>query len=195
MCLVGDFNIHLDDVTNKASADFLRMLASFGLTQHVKGSTHSAGHCLDVVITKSDSILHPSLKVLDHCISDHYTLSCQLSIQHPSTQSRKVTYQSIKRIDMDTMVKDVASHFTDYSFHQECILKYNKALGDILDTHAPLKTRVVPMRKACKWYDDSIRQANQKRRQCGCSLELKMKRSCEYSVLVTGNTLHDYLTC
>ena len=36
---------------------FNQMLECFGLSQHVAGPTHKAGHTLDVFITKTDQML------------------------------------------------------------------------------------------------------------------------------------------
>ena len=57
----GDFNIHLDNPTDYYASQFLSLLSSFNLTQHVNFPTHNKNHILDLVITSSDSSLAPSL--------------------------------------------------------------------------------------------------------------------------------------
>ncbi|ELU06654.1 hypothetical protein CAPTEDRAFT_189287 [Capitella teleta] len=82
-------------------------------------------------------------------------------------------------IDIDAMVVDVASHFADYSFNnlgsQECVLRYNEALSDILEMHAPVKSRVVPTRTGydCQLYihlrandDDAMLRAKLRMDDC-----------------------------
>ena len=50
----GDFNIHVDvDDVNAVRRN--QLLQSFGYIQHVTGSTHIAGHTLDLVITRSET--------------------------------------------------------------------------------------------------------------------------------------------
>ena len=49
LIIVGDFNIHIDAKVTESS-HLLSLLDSFGLTQHVSGSTHIKGHTLDVSI-------------------------------------------------------------------------------------------------------------------------------------------------
>ena len=46
--LLGDFNIHVDNGRDRDSKTFLDILYSADLFQHVKGSTHRAGHTLDL---------------------------------------------------------------------------------------------------------------------------------------------------
>ena len=53
--LVGDLNFHLDVNDDPDCKWFTGILESFGLKQHVQGSTHHKDHTLDVVITKDTS--------------------------------------------------------------------------------------------------------------------------------------------
>ena len=52
MCILGDFNIHMDVNNDSECKQFTSLLASFDLVQHVHGPTHSRGHTLDLIITK-----------------------------------------------------------------------------------------------------------------------------------------------
>jgi len=55
--ITGDFNLHLDDPTNSQAQQFLSVLNSTNLTQHVSFPTHRENHALDLVITASTSSL------------------------------------------------------------------------------------------------------------------------------------------
>jgi hypothetical protein len=46
--LMGDFNIHVDNVDENVPALFSSLLKSFGWCQHAKGPTHTEGHTLDL---------------------------------------------------------------------------------------------------------------------------------------------------
>lgn len=46
LLIAGDFNYHVDVSSDRASSDFLALLDSFNLKQHVCDSTHRAGHTL-----------------------------------------------------------------------------------------------------------------------------------------------------
>ena len=43
----GELNIHVNDANDPDACEFLDLLVSMGLKQHVKGSTHEGGHTLD----------------------------------------------------------------------------------------------------------------------------------------------------
>ena len=44
--IVGDMNIHVDDASDADVRNFLDLLESLGLKQHVRGPTHIHGHTL-----------------------------------------------------------------------------------------------------------------------------------------------------
>ena len=45
--MVGDFHIHVDDLSSTLAADFLNVTEAFNFIQHVSGPTHIGGHTLD----------------------------------------------------------------------------------------------------------------------------------------------------
>ena len=51
LCIVGDFNLHMDELSKSETVTFNDMLESTGLIQHVSGPTHYLGHTLDLMIT------------------------------------------------------------------------------------------------------------------------------------------------
>ena len=67
---MGDFNLNLDG-SNKTDATKLHnLLESFNLKQHVPTPTHSRGHTLDLIITRSEDDL------VDGIVIRHPTLPC-----------------------------------------------------------------------------------------------------------------------
>ena len=76
--MVGDFNIHVDDPGNPTANKFLSLLNSFGLSQHVRGSTHLDGHTLDLVITRDSENVITCCKVSD-LICDHFAVNSRKS--------------------------------------------------------------------------------------------------------------------
>ena len=46
--ITGDFNIHVNDLSNVDALRFQDLRESFGLEQHVHGPTHTHGHILDL---------------------------------------------------------------------------------------------------------------------------------------------------
>jgi exonuclease III len=54
--ITGDFNIHVDDLTDSSALQFISLLDLANLTQHVSFPTHRLNHTLDLIITSSDTI-------------------------------------------------------------------------------------------------------------------------------------------
>ena len=52
LIITGDFNIHVNNAIDSDAFEFLDLLASLGLKQHVIGPTHEGGHTPDLMITR-----------------------------------------------------------------------------------------------------------------------------------------------
>ena len=85
--IAGDLNIHVDNPTRAFESEFLDLIESYGLTQHVSGPTHSGGHTLDLVLSVNIPISDVET-MLAHADCDHKAVlfTSSLSIP-PATQS------------------------------------------------------------------------------------------------------------
>ena len=50
LLILGDFNLHVDKPSDPDASQFFNLLYAFGLTQHVRESTHTHGHTLDLAM-------------------------------------------------------------------------------------------------------------------------------------------------
>ncbi len=137
--------------------------------------THRSGNTLDLIITRtSDGVLHGHPSV-DAMLSDHCSLLFKVQIRKPPPLLKKVSYRKVKDIDFDDFRKDVAESRLITETHSdlsELVQCYNESLTAVLDYHAPIVTRDVPVRSRQPWYNDNIRTEKQARRR----LERKWKR-------------------
>ena len=90
--LTGDFNIHIDNMTDGNAKEFSSVLDMFGLWQHVTEPTHLRGHTLDLVISKGVVDIS-SVVVIDLALSDHFCILSDLLI----TQNVQTTSFSVKK--------------------------------------------------------------------------------------------------
>ena len=82
--IMGDFNLHLDAITDSYLKQFLQCLQSFGFKHHDKTPTYTSGHILDLIITrKGDKISEVSDPLTDYFISDHCFTSCYVEQSRP----------------------------------------------------------------------------------------------------------------
>jgi len=86
LMIVGDFNIHVDDVTDANASKLSAALASHSLLQHVQSKTHRDGHTLDLFITRDD---HPvtMLPIDPPLLSDHAFVVAECVCPPPPDQS------------------------------------------------------------------------------------------------------------
>ena len=82
--ILGDFNIHWDADNDTEKRDLCNLLDSFEITQHVDGPTHTEGHTLDLVMSRTEEDSVSSCSVSDF-MSDHNAIFITLSTSrlHP----------------------------------------------------------------------------------------------------------------
>src|SRR6218665_3055767 len=78
--ITGDFNIYVDNPSISFTREFLTLLSSTNLTQHVNFPTHYQDHTLDLVIISSLSNLSPEISFSFDTPSDHYPIFTLLNI-------------------------------------------------------------------------------------------------------------------
>jgi hypothetical protein len=75
----GDFNLHVEN-PDKNDRDFLDLIKSHGLVQHVKESTHEKGGILDLILSRPSDRLVNNVRV-GNDFSDHKSVECTISIE------------------------------------------------------------------------------------------------------------------
>src|SRR6266536_3185113 len=151
LIITGDFNIHMDQQLDLHTISFNTLLSTFDLSQHVNFKTHTAGHTLDLFITRSNSTLAPSVDWIIPFMSDHYAIIASLSI--PTTARPpliKKTFRTLSKIHLPSFRHDLvnSSIFLD---PQTTLLTLNAQIHDcliaLLDKHAPLIIKSCPNRQ------------------------------------------------
>ena len=163
--ITGDFNIHVDSLSDTSANVFRNLLASHNLRQSVTCPTHRKGHTLDLLITReSDPTFFNDLKVIDG-LGDHSALTLKLHLERPPNQKVEMKSRNVSAIDMKAFCDGIkSSSLTTTQFESSPLSsqaeQYQTTLSTLLDEHAPLKT----LRPHSPWYNDYIRTEKQKRR-------------------------------
>ncbi|XP_072020235.1 uncharacterized protein [Amphiura filiformis] len=177
LIITGDFNIHMDVPDDPETIQFVDVLSSYELLQHVTEPTHYLGHMLDLVISREGESILAHTKVKER-FSDHFVLACKLNMNRPPTLKKIITTRHLKAINITDFCSDFCSsafstNLSEITDMSHLVDQYNKSLTDIFNMHAPAKTRTVIIRPFSPWYNDEIREAKHKRRQ----LEKKWRHS------------------
>ena len=81
--------------------DLLELLDNYSLTQHVTVATSLHGNILDHVFTPADCDIVSGTSVTDLGLSDHFLVSCNISIQLPAQTSSTFTFRNWKKPNCD----------------------------------------------------------------------------------------------
>jgi exonuclease III len=106
LLIVSDFNVHWDNINDNESKKLHKLLDSYNLKQHIDESTHTKGHIIDWVISRTEDELVKKCTV-DSLISDHHAIHIDLSCTKPHPIRKTVTYRSTKDIDVPGFKKDI----------------------------------------------------------------------------------------
>ena len=105
--LSGDFNIHFDNDTNTYTNQFAKLCNAFDIVQNVREATHIKGHTMDFILNRSCDKLKVSNVQVRDLISDHHLVTCELSLDTPTTDKRSIVYRNLKSIDIETFRTDI----------------------------------------------------------------------------------------
>lgn len=168
LLISGDFNIHVDITSLPETKLFNELLFSFGLQQLVNFPTHEKGHTLDLIICRqSDSVYFSSLKPGSY-ISDHCTVLCDLNITKPRLTTKTITYRKLKDIDISALTNDLSSSglFSQHADELSSLVRnYNLVLSELLDRHAPQKSKSLVIRPIVPWFNNEIRDSKRQQRK------------------------------
>jgi exonuclease III len=150
LIITGDFNFHVDTPDCPSSSPFLNLLDAFSLMQHITFPTHTSGHTLDLLITRSISNLISSIDSIDLSLSDHHAIMFSITAPaQPRTQRITKSVRNYRSIDISNFSRDILSsslHTSHPTSLRSYLQLFNSVLSDLLDKYAPLKTITCPSR-------------------------------------------------
>ena len=158
-CLLGDFNIHVQNKIDNFAKAFDTTIHNFDLFQHVNESTHKFGNTLDLFITPSSIKENVSISVHDYGISDHYLVAAELALSAFKPKRNQIrTYRPLKNMDIDMFRYDLSqtTMFTSPSDDiEQFATQIEKCVVSILDKHAPVcsTNRAAPSER---WQDEHV---------------------------------------
>ena len=155
--ILGDINIQLDMTESANTNTFLRLLANHDLVQHVSGPTHTGGHTLDVLITRT-SVAVPSVIVEEPTLSDHSFILAKLELTHgenrpPATFADRRRWRDFNQERFTDDLKRTPLLVDPPDDVDALFACYDTTLESLLDIHAPLVKVDIRSRPTAPWYD------------------------------------------
>ncbi|XP_063951799.1 uncharacterized protein LOC135153255 [Lytechinus pictus] len=168
LMIAGDFNIHVDDESDRDAKIFLDILDASNLQQHVRLATHQAGHILDLLISRKFG--HPILNthIISGLPSDHSAVLTTLNFVRPVSSKKLITCRKLCDIDIFKFRNDLKHALLELpptNDASDMAVQYNTVLKQLLDKHAPKQSKLVSLRPKAPWYTDKVREAKRAKRR------------------------------
>lgn len=165
--IVGDVNLHLENISNNQTREFLELLDTLNLSQLVNQPTHRLGHTLDCIITEQDANLVNDICVHTPWISDHSLVAFKLSVQKPAVSYKTVTTRDWKSLNVDQLNYEITRADFRHSSNvvSECVYHYDNNLRALLDVHAPSRSRTILMRPRAPWFTRELSEEKREKRR------------------------------
>ena len=150
--ITGDFNIHVNDVSDDGAIFFTEALLSLGLHQHVHTSTHNKGNILDLILTNPDELPILKCEAVDF-VSDHRMVVCQTNLLNPKPQPKSI---SVRKYTPEKIAafKDSLDFTTTFAALDlnDAVSKFEDQLSIKLDLHIPVVNKKVQERRIVPWF-------------------------------------------
>jgi Reverse transcriptase (RNA-dependent DNA polymerase) len=176
LLFMGDINLHLDSVDGLDARKFNDILSDHNLRQHIDWPTHTGGHTLDVVITRSDSAA-PGVTAYPPSISDHSLILVALHVAtNDALKRRSLRVRKWRNFNADSFNVDLINSELFNTTSSDAVYLadlYKTTLIGLLDKHAPYITRIDRAQDMASWFDDACRTSRIKVR----SLERVARRT------------------
>ena len=141
--LAGDINVHMEEDSLYPNK-FKDILDTFNITQHVNFPTHIQGHTLDIIATFGGKPIISNITSNENDVSHHALIDLHISV-----------VPEVKHADVSEKLDLTSQSFGDN------VKRYNEVLNEILDEHAPMRTRTIKVVPHAPWFDaeyDNLRK-------------------------------------
>ena len=180
--ILGDLNIHMEDVSNHNMQQFIDLIKEFNFTQVVPidKPTHKLGGVLDIILCQETELNSLSNVTVypDGTTSDHYMVSCQLQCAPELLNSNvNISYRNFNTVDVHKFKLDIQHSELNGKTMSEILDEpgsinilanlYNTELNQLMNKHCPIiyKKRSIEKRKD-PWFDAELKKLQQ---DCRCA--------------------------
>ena len=177
LVISGDFNIKWGSA-DREDEKFNDLLKLYNMCQHVTTPTNAFNNIIDMVITSNYEIgrtsCNPSvynLSVSNVHLSDHFLVSFKINLEGTLKKNKVVNYRHFKSIDpvafrddLSVLISSNIENSALSSFGVRSTL-FHSSLTELLDLHAPLKTKIVKNVPRSSWFNHDYVLLRRKRRR------------------------------
>ena len=127
------------------------------------------GNTIDLLCTRDSDSGIDCINVIDELVSDHFVVHFNLATCRPPLPKKTVAARHFKSVDLVIFKEDIKnsslSHFSSEDLDKLAKL-YDQQLTELLDKHAPVKTKTVTIRPLAPWYKHNIQSLRKESETC-----------------------------
>ena len=175
LCLLGDFNIKMNRLEDSKSQTFREFLECFDLKNHINFPTHLSGNTLDLIISRLEDSYISNIKQ-GELLADHHAVEFRMQADVNFKEPITRTVRSMKKVDLTKLKSDFSTVMTqimELDTLDDAVELYNVRLGEILNSHAPLRVKRLPDKPSPPWLSNELTDMIRERRR----LERRWKAS------------------
>ena len=155
--LLGDFNIHVQDLANLDSLVFNDTVEAIGLIQHIIEPTHQLGNTLDLIYTESLEAVKVLHVFLGDYISDHRLAGIEVHLRKQQEKSESTSHRNYRGLNLDDFRKAFNNNrILEKENLEEAFTEFKEEMTRALDELAPLEDRGKPKGKSRPWYNSQL---------------------------------------
>ena len=158
LVVIGDFNNHVNNISNPNANIFLDTMMALGLKQHAEGPTHKSGNCLDLIFTEELSRAKAIGCSRGMFVSDHSSITCILDIPKENCTRKVITYRKLRDVDRTQLVKDMSLEEIKTDRLDDMVEKLEGNFVTAINKQAPDIMRVITNRKNKSWFGDDLKE-------------------------------------
>ena len=157
--VLGDLNIHVNDVSNSDANYLIDAMSTLGFIQHVMTATHRLGNTLDVVFSSENSSVKVLQTVVSDMLSDHRFVLCELNIGKPKSQRKQM---AVRKVTPDA-VTSIGNNFNCDGILgsrdiNTAVDEFESESRRLMDTFCPEKLVNVTSKTRVPWFNNTTRE-------------------------------------
>ena len=116
--ILGEFNLHVDNLNDANSYVFMDTVQALGLNQLVSGSKHKHGNTLDLILSEAFGEVSITECRQGKFISDHRLVHASLNIPKHHAKRDTIKIRNLKKVNLN----DLTSLFNHDNIKQDDLL-------------------------------------------------------------------------
>ena len=142
LVLLGDFNIHAQDIENPDSLVYNDTMEALRLQQHIDKPMHKLYNTLDLIYMESLNRVKVLYSFISNFISDHRVVGIELEIRKKLEKHQSTWHRNYKEFNLISFTQEFNNNrILEQSSLKDAVQIFNEEVERTLDIIAPLEEK------------------------------------------------------